>query len=426
MAEGMNRRHFLRGSAASMALVATARLRAAQMVGVGAEKGAGPSMEPWQRGFLDIHHISTGRGNSVLAICPDGTSMMIDAGAKAGSGSDLAAPRPDDSRRPGEWLGRYVQFHLRTAPKMQIDTFVLTHLHDDHMGTCTAESPLAPTGDYRLTGVSDVAEIVPIHRIIDRGWPDYSYPAPQSEMSALNYIAFVRSSARRGVKVERLRAGSSRQIILQHEPEAFESFRVRNLAVNGEVWTGDGDGTRSLFPPIATLTSRQYPTENACSGALRLEYGGFRYYNGGDLTCDTAFGTQPWMDVESAVARVAGPVSAAALDHHGYYDGTGPEFVRAMRARIWVLQSWHASHPALATLDRLYSPLLYAGERDVLATSLVPAAELADARLSDKMLSQQGHVVIRVAPGGRSYEVMVLDDAEEQGKVKGRFGPYLS
>jgi hypothetical protein len=69
---------------------------------------------------------------------------------------------------------------------------------------------------------------------------------------------------------------------------------------------------------------------------------------------------------------------------------------------------------------------LYAGERDVLATSLVPAAELADARLSDKMLSQQGHVVIRVAPGGRSYEVIVLDDAEEQGKIKGRFGPYLS
>lgn len=426
MADGINRRQFLRGSAASMALVAAARLWAAQMAGNGAEQLHSRTMEPWQRGFLDIHHISTGCGNSVLAICPDGTTIMIDAGAKAASGADQATPRPGGSRRPGEWIGRYAQFHLRTAPRMQIDTFFLTHLHDDHMGACTAESPLAPSGEYRLTGVSDVAEIIPIRGVMDRGWPDYNYPAPQSETSALNYIAFVRCSARRGVKVERLRAGSSRQIVLQHDPAAFGSFAVRVLAVNGEVWTGDGDGTRSLFPPIATLTSRQYPTENACSGALRLEYGGFRYYNGGDLTCDTAFGTQPWMDVESAVARVAGPVSAAALDHHGYYDGTGPEFVRAMRARIWVLQSWHASHPALATLDRLYSPVLYAGERDVLATSLVPAAELADARLSDKMLSQQGHVVIRVAPGGRSYEVIVLDDAEEQGKIKGRFGPYLS
>ena len=70
------------------------------------------------------------------------------------------------------------------------------------------------------------------------------------------------------------------------------------------------------------------------------------------------------MDVETAVAQVAGPVSVAALNHHGYFDADGEAFVRAMRARVWVLQSWHASHPALATLDRLYSPILYSGPRD--------------------------------------------------------------
>jgi hypothetical protein len=62
----------------------------------------------------------------------------------------------------------------------------------------------------------------------------------------------------------------------------------------------------------------------------------------------------------------------------------------------------------------------------VLATSLVDAAELADARLADRMLSKQGHVVVRVRPGGASYEVMVLDDSVEQGAVKARFGPYES
>jgi len=97
-----------------------------------------------------------------------------------------------------------------------------------------------------------------------------------------------------------------------------------------------------------------------------------------------------------------------------------------MRSRIYILQSWHASHPALSTLDRLYSPLLYKGDRDVLATGLVEAAELADARLSDRMLSKQGHVVVRVEPGGKQYEVIVLDDSSEDGGVKARFGPYLS
>lgn len=403
----MDRRRFIGGALASVAWL-QARAEPA-------------AMEPWSRGMLDIHHVSTGRGNCVLAICPDGTAVMVDAGAKAGVGADLAVPRPDASRRPGEWIGRYAKWHLRTAPRQEIDTFVLTHLHDDHMGTCSADSPLSADGTYRLTGVSDVAEVLPIRRIVDRGYPDYGYPSAQTDKSALNYMAFVRSSVRRGMKAERFVVGSARQIGLS---EGFGEFEVRNLAANGEVWTGVGESSRRLFPE--TLTSKQVPTENACSCAVRFGYGKFRYYNGGDLTCDTVFGTEPWMDVETAVGKVAGPVCVAALNHHGYYDGTGPEFVRAMRARVWVLQSWHASHPALATLDRLYSTVLYNGARDVLATSLVEAAELADARLADKMLSQQGHVVVRVRPGGGSYEVMVLDDSVEQGRVKARFGPFVS
>jgi beta-lactamase superfamily II metal-dependent hydrolase len=415
----MDRRRFLLGSAAGLGLCGTAHLWASVALGT----GGGEAMLPWRRGMLDIHHISTGPGNSVLAILPDGTSMMIDAGAvKASSGADVAAAMPDGSRRPGEWIGRYAKHHLRTAPRQEIGTFVATHLHGDHVGEYTEELPLAASGEYRLTGVGDVAEVLPIRRIVDRGWPDYAYPMPQTDNSALNYIAFVRSMAKRGVRVERAVVGSVKQIGNGVQAE----FGVRVLSGSGEVWTGVGDETRRLFPALETLWKREYPTENMCSVALRMEYGGFRYYNGGDLTCDTQFGTQPWMDVESAVAQVAGPVSVASLDHHGYYDADGPEFVRAMRARVWVLQSWHATHPALATLDRLYSPVLYSGDRDVLATSLVAAAELADARLSDKMLSQQGHVVVRVAEGGKTYEVLVLDDSVEMGKVKGRFGPFVS
>ena len=98
---------------------------------------------------------------------------------------------------------------------------------------------------------------------------------------------------------------------------------------------------------------------------------------------------------------VAGPVSVAALDHHGYYDGTGPEFVRAMRARVYVVQTWHASHPAMSVLEELYSPVLSPGPHDVFATGLVPAAHLVEARLSDKMLSQHGHVVGACGVRGR-------------------------
>ena len=338
----------------------------------------------------------------------------------------MGPARPDGSHRPGEWIGRYALDHLRTAPRQELDYLVLTHFHGDHMGDVSADSPVARAGGYRLTGVMDVAELLPVRTLIDRGYPHYDYPAPQTLESARNYIDFVRSREPRGLPVQRLQVGSAGQIVPQHDVAGLEKVEVRNLAANGEVWTGHGEETKQLFPALKTLDRKQYPPENPCSIALRLSYGEFRYYIGGDLTCDTLFDTAPWLDVETPVARVAGPVSVAALDHHGYFDGTGPEFVRAMRARMYVLQSWHASHPALSVLDRLYSPLLYPGPRDVLATGLVPAAGLADGRFSDRMLSREGHVVVRVSPGGRQYEVIVLDDSREGGGVKARFGPFAT
>jgi len=382
--------------------------------------------DPWQRGFLDIHHISTGRGNSVLIICPDGTSILIDAGAVKGPAEAMVPPKPNASRRPGEWIGRYALHHLSTTPRRELDYAILTHFHGDHIGDVTPDSPAAPVGDYRLTGVSDVAQLLNIRNLIDRGYPNYDYPLPSVDDGVKNYIQFVRAAEKSGTKIEKFSAGSSRQIALQHSPGDFPNFSVRNLAANGEVWKGSGEETQRLFPPLSTLKPEEYPTENSCSIALRCDYGNFRYYIGGDLTCDTRFGAAPWLDVETPVAKAAGPVNVSALNHHGYFDATGPDFVRAMRSRIYVVQAWHASHPALSVLDRLYSPILYQGDRDVLATGLTDAASLADARISDKMLSQHGHVIVCVSPQGRQYQIFVLDDTKEHGAIKATFGPFAT
>ena len=423
MPTDLSRRRFL---SAGLALAACELLPAQIIGGVENAFADSPRMEPWQRGLLDIHHISTGRGNSVLMICPDGTSILIDAGAVKGPADALAAAEPNSSRRPGEWIGRYALHHLSTAPRRELDYAILTHFHGDHIGDVTPDCPAAPDGDYRLTGISDVAKLLNIRNLIDRGYPNYDYPALSADDSVKNYIRFVRAREKRGTKIEKLVVGSSSQIALQNSPGDFPNFAVRNLAANGEVWTGRGNDTQNLFPSLSKLKPEEYPTENSCSIALRFDYGAFRYYIGGDLTCDTRFGTAPWLDVETPVAKVAGPASVSALNHHGYFDATGPDFVRSMRSRIYIVQAWHASHPALSVLDRLYSPILYQGDRDVLATGLTEAASLADARLSDKMLSQRGHVVVRVSLQGRQYHVIVLDDSKEDGAIKSSFGPFAT
>jgi beta-lactamase superfamily II metal-dependent hydrolase len=382
----------------------------------------GSPLEPWRAGSLDIHHINTGRGNSALVVMPDGTSLLIDAGASGTRGPAMNAAKPDESSRPGQWIARYVQRQLAVTGNTGLDFALLTHLHGDHVGDVRAENPRSAHGDYYLTGVSDVAEVIPIGKMIDRGFPGYNYPVAVTDPAALNYAAFARSISLAGTQLERMKVGSSRQISLRRPQGKYSEFGVRIVAGDGEVWTGEGESSKRLFPPEAKLGPNPPSMENGCSIALKISYGKFSYFTGGDLNCDTNYGTDPWRDVETA----AGQVSVSTCNHHGYFDATGPEFVKAVRPRVWILQSWHASHPAMSTLANMYSPILYPGPRDVFCLGLNPAAELACARFTDLFKSRQGHVVVRVVPGGTEFRVFVVDDGDESGTVKAAFGPYAS
>jgi hypothetical protein len=170
---------------------------------------------------------------------------------------------------------------------------LLTHLHGDHVGSLPPEGPLSHDGTYRITGVSDVAGIVPILRFVDHAWPDYTYPVPAEADFQKNYRAFLQAQIRTGRRVERFRPGSNDQFALQHKSAGYPGFEIRNLIANGEVWTGKGEQTRKLFPELSTLKPAAYPAENPCFCAIRLSYGEFGYYTGGDLTNDTNYGRDP-------------------------------------------------------------------------------------------------------------------------------------
>ena len=133
----------------------------------------GAPLPAWTSGTLDIHQIATGRGNSALIIMPDGTTLLVDAGA-AGDGIPETDPHPDASRPQGQWIVRYLQRHLPKGAA-SLDYVLITHFHSDHIGQLRASSPLAGAGTYKLTGITEVGDAIPIHRMLDRGWPDYSY-----------------------------------------------------------------------------------------------------------------------------------------------------------------------------------------------------------------------------------------------------------
>jgi len=74
----------------------------------------------------------------------------------------------------------------------------------------------------------------------------------------------------------------------------------------------------------------------------------------------------------------------------------------------------------------MFSQRLSPGPREVFATGLSPANALANKRLTDRMSSRSGHVVVRVAPGGVSYRMVITDNRDEGDRVVAIFGPFAS
>ena len=382
------------------------------------EDRTGGRLSPWRPGGLDIHHIATGRGDSSLIIGPDGASLMIDAGAMYQLPPMTVKGEPSDSRSPGEWIARYVERRLRDTGRKGIDTLLVTHLHPDHLGDLAPWLPKAGSGGYQLTGISAVAARLPIGLVLDRGYPDYDWPAPQTAPFAQNYIAFIRARVAAGGAVARFQAGRSDQIKLA------DAVSVRNLAANGEVWTGQGEGMVQHIPPIASLKPQDVPEENVLSCALRLSYGRFRYFAAGDLTSSTFDGDLPWRDMATPAAQACGPVDVAVAPHHGLFDSSSAGMVRALRPRIWLIDAWHVSHPGMTTLERLFSERLYPGPRDALSTALAPANDLINDRMTRHLASKSGHIVVRVAPGGTRYRVVVTGNRDEADRIIKVLGPF--
>ena len=235
------------------------------------------------------------------------------------------------------------------------------------------------------------------------------------------------------MQVVRFEAGRSDQIVLRRTPQDFPTFEIRNIAANGRVWTGSGITTRNRFPPGIV------PVENNCSLAFRLSYGAFTYFNGGDMAGFLRPNAQAWTEMESAVAWVTGPVDVHALNHHGTGDAVNPFFLSVLRPRIHILSTYASSQPSPDVMRRMLSERIYPGLRDIFMTNsgwpgrrehmvrLFGEAETAWLlERFGQVAARQGHLVVRVEPGGARYRIIVLDDSTGDGRVLSVHGPYLS
>jgi hypothetical protein len=385
---------------------------------------------------MDIHHISTGRGNATFLVFPDSTTMIIDCGDMSETQARVLSERntplvPDHSKSSPEWIADYIyQFHPK-GEKATIDYALITHFHDDHFGQTDDFRKKHNEGGFLLTGITELGSLIPIRKIIDRG-VDFPVDLNNSEIQkkliregnhrtmieTLNaYRKFIDFYAHNhGLVYEKFRVCSSQQFKLTHHPEKYPDFIVKNLFANGEICGTDGEDK------VRTIKQGEYRGENELSTGIRISYGDFDYYTGGDIGGIDRLGQNDPASMETRTAPVIGPVEVATLNHHGNRGSMNSFFVSCLRPQVWIQQTWSADHPGAEVLRRISSRLLYPVERDLFTNALLNANRIV-LGISDNRTykSLSGHIVVRVNPGGETFSVVILDDQTNQRRIKASY-----
>ena len=392
----------------------------------------------WKEGCLDIHFISTGQGNCMFTVFPDGTTMLVDAGEQDPTSPRVNSPRntrrfPDNSRYTHQWQADYIKSVLRD--RGHIDYALITHYHDDHYGGVYPGVPFYEEGSYSLSGITGLGTIIPIRKLVDRGdkYPfDIRKAAkeyPESLKSLINYWKFVDyQSKTNALKYEQFKVGSNEQFPMLNSPEKYSTFSIQNVVSNGNVW--DGKYIFTLMPPDNDYSQRSVmPNENTLSCGILVSYGPFRFFAGADIT-----GKQPdyeqrpeWYDIESVVAPYIGEVDLTTTNHHANRDAMTVYYLSVLKPRVIIHEVWSSDHPGHEALLRMTSRKIWPDERDLFATNMLDANRIVIGESLDKSYkSTQGHIVVRVMPGGKEYFVYTLNHLSQDRFVTAIYGPYKS
>lgn len=379
----------------------------------------------WKEGYLDIHFIHSGRGNSSFLIFPDGTSLLYDVGeARQNDRKAFYPPFSDEEKTPPDRVIKYLNFF---NPNDSIDYAVVSHFHSDHYGQILAHTPFSKKGDYRLTGITAVGDSIPFKHLLDRAYPHYNYPrnlraskGGKENKTLVNYLKFIIDKQQnKGLKVSQVKVGSNRQIKLNYKANDYPTFEVRNIKSNDHLWTGVADevGKYPFDPPLVNET--EFFNENPLSIALKVRYGKFDYFVGGDLP---GINDHPDYDIETPIANIIGEVDALTLNHHGYKDASNLYFLQKLSPQVIAHQSLHDPHFSENVQQNLFN-----SDADVF--SLFMSKEVKNyykKEIRKSYKSTQGHFFIRIYPQGENFDVFVLNESSEGYTLKEKFGPYKS
>jgi len=303
---------------------------------------------------LDIYFIDVEGGAATLIVTPLGESLLVDSGF----------PMERDAQR--------ILHVVRDVAKLkQIDHYMTTHWHRDHVG-----------------GIPMIAKVITVKNFYDHGIPT----SPAFDI-ALGQVELYRQAARNNSIA--LKAGDD---LALRNTRGMVSVQVRILAANGTV-VGEEQGAPQIkpcgtdFKPIPEDKS-----DNANSLGFLMTYGDFKFY-GGDVT---------W-NVENKLVcpqNLVGAVDVFQVNHHGVDNSNNPTLVNALNPKVAIIGNGPrkgAERRTFASLKSVPEVEIYQIHRNLRTTPEDNAP--ADYVANDDEACKGEFIKLSVAQSGKSYSV---------------------